>query len=128
MLGPLAGHYTCEYFHGHSCRDALLSAKGVHIDPYGNVFNGQCSGMVIGNIAQTPLESLWKTWQPDRDDFWQTLYHEGPFGFLEQAGRDGYKQRQYASKCHLCSDIRCFFFDKKRYLPIITPKDCYGMY
>ena len=129
VQGPLAAKHPCDYFQSRSCRNALLSAKGVHIDPYGNVFNGQCSGMVIGNITQTPLDTLWKTWQPDRDDFWKTLYHDGPFGFIEEACRSGYvPQEKYASKCHLCTDIRRFFFDKRHYFPIIAPKECYGVY
>ena len=128
-LAPFVTKYPGEYFKGRSCQNALLSAKGVHIDPYGNVFNGQCSGMAIGNITQTPLDALWKSWQPDKDDFWSTLYHSGPFGFVEQARELGYVPREkYASKCHLCTDIRRFFFDKRHYSPIITPEDCYGKY
>ena len=129
ILAELTAKHPAEYFKGRSCQNALLSAKGVHIDPYGNVFNGQCSGMAIGNITQTPLEVLWKTWQPDQNDFWKTLYYDGPFGFFEQARQMGYAPKgKYASKCHLCTDIRRFFFDKRHYSPIITPKDCYGEY
>ena len=126
-LAPLAAQYPEQSFKGHSCQNALLAAKGIHIDPYGNVFNGQCSGMVIGNITQKPLDTLWNLWQPNRDDFWDILYHDGPFGFIEQAGQLGYVTlEKYASKCHLCTDIRRFFFDKRLYSPIITPMDCYG--
>ena len=129
MLGESAAQYPAVYFQPHQCQNALLSAKGVHIDPYGNVFNGQCSGMVIGNITREPLDALWKTWQPDIDDFWKILYHSGPYGFIDQAGGMGYPLREkYASKCHLCTDIRRFFFDKGLYSPIITPRDCYGKY
>jgi MoaA/NifB/PqqE/SkfB family radical SAM enzyme len=129
VLGPLAAQYPANYFRNRQCQNALLSAKGVHIDPYGNVFNGQCSGMVIGNITRKPLDELWKTWQPDRDEFWNILYHSGPYGFIDEACATGYPIREkYASKCHLCADIRRFFFDKGRYSQIITPRDCYGKY
>ncbi|MBL7214954.1 MAG: 4Fe-4S cluster-binding domain-containing protein [Phycisphaerae bacterium] len=128
-LGQWTAQYPVEYFQRQQCQNALLSAKGVHIDPYGNVFNGQCSGMVIGNITQKPLDALWKTWQPDQDEFWKILYLSGPCGFIDQACGIGYPLREkYASKCHLCTDIRRFFFDKSLYSPIITPKDCYGKY
>lgn len=128
-LAQSAAGHPAEYFQNKTCRNALLSAKGVHIDPYGNVFNGQCSGIVIGTIAQNPLDTLWSTWQPDRDDFWHILYHQGPYGLLEEACRRGYViHPKYASKCHLCTDIRRFFFDKALYSPIINPEDCYGKY
>lgn len=127
VLGPLAACHPPEYFQNRNCQSVLLSAKGVHIDPYGNVFNGQCSGMTIGNITHFPLDVLWQNWQPNCQDFWDVLYHNGPYGFMERACAMGYPVREkYASKCHLCTDIRRFFFDNSDYSPIIAPKDCYG--
>ena len=126
-LAHLATQYPIEHFVGKSCRNALLSAKGIHIDPAGNVFSGQCSGMIVGNVGQTPLDQLWKTFEPDKSDFWQALYNAGPAEFLTAAREQGYQPREkYASKCHLCTDIRRFFFDKRLYSPIIGPIDCYG--
>lgn len=126
-LAHLSTHYPVEQFQEKSCRTALLDAKGVHIDPAGNVFCGQCSGMIIGNIQNPPLDELWKTFEPDKADFWKTLYHHGPVGFLQNACEHGYQSRSaYASKCHLCTDIRRFFFDKGLHAPIIGPIDCYG--
>ena len=43
-----------------NCLAGFLGAKGVHIDPYGNVFSGTCSGIILGNVDQTPLEEIWK--------------------------------------------------------------------
>ncbi|OQY07308.1 MAG: hypothetical protein B6I25_02130 [Planctomycetales bacterium 4572_13] len=126
-LAPLVAAHPASDFQGRHCQKALLGSKGVHIDPYGNVFNGQCSGMVIGNVNQMPLDVLWQTFEPDRADFWTVLYEKGPFGLLERALSDGFRPRDtYASKCHLCTDIRRFFFDKGNYSTIIGPHDCYG--
>lgn len=47
-----------------NCLAAFLGAKGIHIDPYGNVFSGTCSGIIVGNIHQTPLEEIWRTFHP----------------------------------------------------------------
>lgn len=128
-LAPLIAQYGIEDFRGRHCRRALLGSKGVHIDPDGNVFNGQCSGMVVGNVNQTPLDVLWRAFEPDRADFWKTLYREGAFGLLEQAQSEGFcLLDKYASKCHLCTDIRRFFFDNGIYSAIIGPHDCYGNY
>ncbi|MBP8604381.1 MAG: hypothetical protein KBI46_00885 [Phycisphaerae bacterium] len=126
-LAHLAPQQPLTQFSDKNCRNALLSAKGVHIDPDGNVFVGQCSGMILGNVGRTPLDVIWKNWQPDRGDFWGVLYDKGPFGFLEKAQKQGFHPRsQYASKCHLCTDIRRFFFDNQFFSTIIGPSDCYG--
>lgn len=128
-LAPLVAKYPAVFFQGRHCQKALLGSKGVHIDPNGNVFNGQCSGMVVGNVNQRPLDALWQTFEPDRMDFWEVLYENGPFGLLGRAQSDGFRPRdKYASKCHLCTDIRHFFFDKRAYSTIIAPNDCYGNY
>lgn len=126
-LAPLKTRSEPAALRGRHCRQSLLGSKGVHIDPYGNVFNGQCSGMVVGNVEQTPLEVLWKTFEPDRMEFWQVLYHEGPSGLAELAVKEGFEMRpRYASKCHFCTHIRRFFFDNEIYSTIISPSDCYG--
>lgn len=128
--GTLAGlvcGYPAEYFHGHHCRNALLGSKGVHIDPYGNIFNGQCSGMIVDNLNRSDLDEVWASFDPEQNPFWSTLFHEGPYGFLKEATEQGYSiLPRYAGKCHLCSDIRGFFFDKDCYSSIIGPVSCYG--
>ena len=128
-IAPLVAQHPAGDFQDQNCQKALLGSKGVHIDPNGNVFNGQCSGMIVGNVNQTPLDVLWRLFEPDRSVFWNILYEKGPLGLLSQAQSDGFRPRdKYASKCHLCTDIRCFFFDKGRYSTIIGPHDCYGNY
>lgn len=128
-LAPLIARQPADAFCGKCCKKALLGSKGVHVDPYGNVFNGQCSGMVLGNVNRTPLDILWRRFEPDKADFWTTLYRHGPFGLLEKAQHEGFNPRdQYASKCHLCTDIRLFFFDNGLFSKIIGPNDCYGDY
>ena len=126
-LGTLCADQSPDELIGRHCQRSILGAKGVHIDPYGNVFSGQCSGMAVGNLHTTGLDALWKGFDPDASDFWKTLCQAGPGGFLEPAAVLGYTpQARYASKCHLCTDIRRFFFDKGRYLSIICPNECYG--
>jgi MoaA/NifB/PqqE/SkfB family radical SAM enzyme len=110
-----------------NCKSVLLGAKGVHIDPFGNVFNGTCSGIIFGNVNRTKLEDIWKQFHPAQSDFINTLFNFGPYGLLERAYRLGYKKAEvYAGKCHLCTSIRQFFFDNGLEKSIIGPAECYS--
>jgi len=108
------------------CLDSFLSAKGVHVDPFGNVFSGLCSGIVLGNIQHEGLDEMWKRFDPIGQDLVGRLCREGPCGLLPEAIAEGYSPRPlYAGKCHLCTHLRQFFFDKGRDWSIIGPSDCY---
>ncbi len=133
FTGRAAGHIaslvakeTVEQISKSNCRDAFLGAKGVHIDPYGNVFSGTCSGIVIGNVGKTPLAEIWRAWQPGNDKIIETLFRSGPVGLLNEAIKLGYRPAKlYAGKCHLCTSIRQFFFDKGLYKSTVGPVECY---
>ena len=120
FTGRAAGHIaeliakdTVEQISKSSCREAFLGAKGVHIDPYGNVFSGTCSGIIIGNVTEQLLAEIWQNWRPENDNLINTLFNFGPAGLLDEAVKLGYKPAErYAGKCHLCTSIRQFFFDK----------------
>jgi MoaA/NifB/PqqE/SkfB family radical SAM enzyme len=117
---------SIEQIKKQNCKDSFLGAKGVHIDPYGNVFSGTCSGIILGNVMQKPLEKIWQDFSPDDDKIIGTLFNLGPAGLLEEAQKQGYKSKNlYADKCHLCSSLRQFLFDKGLYKESIGPADCY---
>jgi MoaA/NifB/PqqE/SkfB family radical SAM enzyme len=125
-LARLVAPQPIESLAGTDCKSDFLGAKGVHIDPSGNVFSGTCSGIILGNIGETPLEDIWKQFDPANDDFFKTLSESGPFGLLEKAEKQGYKREEvYASKCHLCTGIRHFLFDLGLRGWIIGPAECY---
>ncbi len=110
-----------------NCKKSFLDSKSIHIDPHGNVFNGVCSGIVIGNINKTPLDKIWRNFNPAEAEFVNVLFNKGPVGLVEQATKSGYKKsRLYSSKCHLCTGLRQFFFDNGHFRQIISPKDCYN--
>ena len=126
-LAELVAVLPSEELTSMNCKTDLLSAKGVHIDPFGNVFSGTCSGIIVGNINQTKLEDIWKQFHPEQNEFINTLFNVGPFGLLEQACELGYqKAKLYAGKCHLCTSIRQFFYDKGIEKSIIGPVECYS--
>ncbi|MGA2322500.1 MAG: radical SAM protein [Sedimentisphaerales bacterium] len=126
MIAELVASQTVEQIAAQNCSNAILDAKGVHIDPYGNIFSGTCSGIIVGNIAKRPLAEIWQNWQPSDDKVIETLFNSGPAGLLDEAIQAGYKPAQcYAGKCHLCTSIRQFFFDKGLYKTVVGPAECY---
>ncbi len=126
-LAELAASSPVEKLSYVNCKSDLLGAKGVHIDPFGNVFSGTCSGIIFGNVNRTKLEDIWKRFHPARSEFIDTLFNFGPFGLLGQADRLGFKTATvYAGKCHLCTSIRRLFFDKGLEESVIGPAECYS--
>ncbi len=108
------------------CAKAFLGAKGVHIDPYGNVFSGTCSGIIVGSIREQSLEAIWRGFDVQRDAFFATLFKSGPTGLLEQAQSLGYQALDaYAGKCHLCTHVRTFLLKHDLCQGFIGPSECY---
>jgi len=126
LVELLASEPAGAYLH-ENCLAGFLGAKGVHIDPYGNVFSGTCSGIIVGNINQTPLDEIWRAFHPKQNELIRTLCEKGPCGLLEKAESLGYQERPaYAGKCHLCTHVRQFLFEKGAQPSIIGPADCYA--
>lgn len=126
-LAGLVASKSIESLAAMNCKLDFLGAKGVHIDPFGNIFSGTCSGIIVGNINQTPLEDIWKKFDPHGGGLISTLFNNGPYGLLTEAEKQGYKRAEfYAGKCHLCSSIRKFFFDNGLEGSIIGPAECYS--
>jgi MoaA/NifB/PqqE/SkfB family radical SAM enzyme len=126
-LAELLASKSIESLAGMNCKLNFLAAKGVHIDPFGSVFSGTCSGIIVGNVNRSPLEDIWKQFDPRRGGFIGTLFDKGPYGLLAEAEERGYRRAEfYAGKCHLCTSIRQFFCDNGLEKPIIGPAECYA--
>jgi hypothetical protein len=109
-----------------NCKRDFLAAAGIHVDPYGNVFSSTCSGIIIGNVNDTPVERMWETFDPSRASFIRELFNEGPAGLLQEAAGLGYRPApSYADKCHLCTSIRRFLFERSAATDAVGPGDCY---
>ena len=125
-LAEIVASKPLEALAAKNCRSGFLAAKGVHIDPYGNVFSGTCSGIIVGNINQKSLENIWEGFHPAQNEIINVLFNFGPTGLLKQAEAHGYKTKKfYADKCHLCTDIRRFFFGNSLSESVIGPAECY---
>ena len=126
-LAELVASEPVEHLAGLSCKADFLGAKGVHIDPFGNVFSGTCSGIIVGNVNQTPLEEIWKQFTPERYKVINTLFNSGPAGLLKAAIEQGFKQdKTCADKCHLCTQVRQFLLDNDLESAEIGPAECYS--
>ncbi len=112
--GPLAEQFassTTDELKSQRCMETFLSAKGIHIDPFGNIFSGLCSGIIVGNVQRQNLDEIWKRFDPNRPDLIGRLCREGPCGLLPDALSVGFMALPlYAGKCHLCTRLRQFFF------------------
>jgi len=127
-LAGLVASKSIESFAAMKCKSAFLGAKGVHIDPFGNVFSGTCSGIIIGNVNQTPLEDIWKQFDPHSSGLISTLFNNGPYGLLAVAEKPGYKTSElYAGKCHLCTSLRQFLLEHDLRESVIGPAECYSV-
>ena len=72
------------------------------------------------------LEDIWKQFDPVQKDFVKILFNAGPYGLLSEAEKLGYKKAvSFASKCHLCTSIRQFFFGRGAKKSILGPAECY---
>jgi MoaA/NifB/PqqE/SkfB family radical SAM enzyme len=124
-LAPIFADKSVEEVSSKNCAKPFFS-KGIHIDPYGNVFCGLCSGITIGNVTNTSLKDIWENMDPTKLPLVSSLIKGSPAALLDEAVDLGFTVKEkYAGKCHLCSDMRQFFFDKKQYYPIISPAECY---
>ncbi len=109
-----------------NCSGAFLGAKGIHIDPFGNVFSGTCSGIILGNVNEQELDEIWRNFEPRQKEMISILFESGPMGLIKQAQEAGYiVEESYADKCHLCTSVRQFFLDKGKYPSVIGPQQCY---
>ena len=126
-LARLLASKPVDALAGANCLAGFLGAKGVHIDPYGNVFSGTCSGIILGNVNRRPLEDIWRTYHPSANDLTSVLCEKGPYGLLADAKRQGYRELPaYAGKCHLCTDVRRFLFRTGMYGSVVGPGECYA--
>jgi len=106
------------------CREALLRSRHVHVDWQGLVMPGTCAGIVLGVAGDESMASLWRILEADgpRRPILGPLLREGPAGLIALATSAGFRPRAtYASKCHLCWDIRCHLSQSERFSSELSP-------
>lgn len=129
-LAPLLPRQPAEAFASLSCTREVLQSQHVHIDAYGNVFPGVCSGIVLGNVSRTPIPQFWehlsRTWP--QHPVVGPVVRGGSYALMKNAMDHGYRPDPsgYTDKCHLCFDVRQFLFDHGICPDAVGPAECYA--
>ena len=126
-----------ESFADNPCWSALLRSRHVHVDGKGIVCPGVCTGIILGiinssNSVSRIWQNLWDNFVDDNteergDDIISLLVRSGPVALLQQAERLGYARKPdgYASKCHLCWDVRRWLFENGYFSDRLGPASVY---
>jgi organic radical activating enzyme len=118
-----------ETFAHEHCTRAVLGSRHVHVDPFGNVFPGVCTGIILGNAEAEPIEAMWQrlatSWR--QDEILSDLIEGGACRLMQRARELGYQPlaQGYADRCHLCTHVREFLFERGEYPQRIGPAACY---
>jgi len=132
-LAPLLPCQPAEAFRGLTCTRELLQSRHVHIDPCGFIFPGTCLGIILGRAgaAETgpTVEALWHdlavNWR--RNPVVDALVAGGSYELLQRVRALGYVERPagYASKCHLCAEVRQCLVERGLWSEFVGPPECY---
>lgn len=129
-LAGLLPRFAAEHFRGAHCVEEVLQSRHVHVDPYGNVFPGVCSGIILGNAGEQPIEALWHAlaahWA--EHPVVSAVAAGGSFELMQRAAALGYTPLTdgYANKCHLCTHVRQFLVDRGLWRESVGPRECYA--
>ena len=131
-VAPLLPCRPAVAFQGEICAAEVLRSKHVHIDPWGHVFPGTCSGIILGRAgdARGTVEDIWHelaaNWR--RHPVLDAVVDGGSYELLQRAKPLGYRELEggYADKCHLCTHIRQFLVDRNLWSDSAGPPECYA--
>ncbi len=110
-LAPLLPRRPVESFAGSACGEALLRSRHVHVDPDGWIMPGVCAGLALGRVGPQTVSEVWASVYAHHAarPLLGTLAEHGPAGLLPLARAMGWRAEEgYASKCHLCWEVRSF--------------------
>ncbi len=132
-LSRYAALQPAEAFADERCVEEVLQSRHIHIDPIGNVFPGMCAGIILGNVGPDAgpdeVERLWlrlgERWREHR--VVDAVTGGGSYALMRRAVAVGYRPRVagYASKCHLCMDVRRFLCARGGWEDEVGPRTFY---
>lgn len=129
-LAEFFPRHAPEEFRDRNCVQDVLHGRHVHIDPYGHVFPGVCSGIILGNANQSSIPEIWdrlaESWR--EHPIVGAVVAGGSYRLYEKARELGYEPLAdgYAGKCHLCQHVRQFFLERGGWDEWIGPPEVYA--
>jgi hypothetical protein len=99
----------------------LESPQRVHIDAYGNTHI--CQGISMGNVWQTPLSVIDKSWDAASHPICGPLVKGGPAQLIREYGIN--HENKYVDACHCCYLVRKSILD--RFPQYLIPPQVYGL-
>lgn len=130
MLAPLYERRPAEHFAGQRCAAEVLQSRHIHVDAYGNVFPGVCSGIILGNARQRSIGDIWHALARDwrKHAVVSAVVRGGSYELFRSARALGYRPLAggYANKCHLCQHVRQYLFERGGWEDTLGPAECYA--
>ncbi|HEY91151.1 MAG TPA: radical SAM protein [Dehalococcoidia bacterium] len=99
----------------------LKNPARIHLDPYGNVH--LCQGLCMGNMWQTPLSELIKTYDYSSHPVCRPLVTGGPALLASEHGVG--PDERFIDACHLCYSLRLRLLDT--FPDYLAPRQVYGL-
>jgi len=127
-LPQLTDRHPREKFAGDACARRLVNARSIHIDPHGNVFPSICAGIILGNANEEPLSEIHARFERGEHPLVDTLTRGGPVPLSDEAIACGFADanKGFATKCHLCFEVRRFFFERGLHAGEVGPAEIYS--
>ncbi len=101
--------YSAEKFKNDHCAYELLNAKHGHVGPKGEVTLNFCSHLIVGTVED--FYNDFSVEVPENSIF-SILVSKGPYALYQYAKKLGFSEREFATKCHLCSKLSKFLKKK----------------
>lgn len=131
QLARLLPGRPAEAFQGQSCTMEVLQSRHVHVDLHGHIFPGTCVGIILGRATgDFTIVDAWHqlalNWR--LHSVVAAVVAGGSYELLQRARCFGYCELPggYASKCHLCTHIRQYLFDRGLWREFVGPQECYA--
>ncbi len=119
-----------DAFDHQPCDKAILHGKGVHVDPYGNIFPDVCCGLVLGNAVNEDIDAIhdWLAANGPTGPIFDALLSRGPCGLIDLATRYGWTPLPdgYLTKCQLCYHLRHHLVRADQCRKWLGPAECYA--
>jgi hypothetical protein len=101
--------------------EKLADPARVHLDSYG--YMHLCQGLCMGNVYETPLTDMVKSYSAEKHPLCRLLSKGGPAALAEEYNVP--HEKEYIHECHFCYELRLKLLD--RFPQYLAPRQVYGL-